>query len=220
MNAPIHFVQDEYSISNINYTAQSLSCHVTDTGNKITESFNLDLNGIYQAKNLCTVLCAEGILMENSFIIKNEEEKAALSNVKGLTGLYGRWDVISRDPTIVLDVAHNEDGIKQLLQQLNAGDRPSVVHFVMGMVKDKDINKVLSLMPKNGKYYFSNAHIPRAMPHQELKQKAAGFGLQGESYDDVNTAIKEAVKNAEESDTIVVCGSVFLVAEVETTLFK
>lgn len=220
MNAPIHFAGDEYAVSNIEYTAQSLCCDVTDTRNKITESFKLDLNGLYQAKNLCAVLCAEGILIDHGFTIKNEAEKRALSNVKKLTGLHGRWDVISNDPTIVLDVAHNEDGIKQLLQQLSVvGGQSSLIHFVLGMVKDKDISKVLSLLPKDAKYYFSNAHIPRAMPHDELKQTAAGFGLRGESFDDVNKAVESARKNAGKNDMIVVCGSVFLVAEVDASLF-
>jgi len=221
MRAPVHFTQDEYSVSNTRYTTEWLSCDVTNTIHKITESFKLDLNGLYQVKNLCTVLCAEGILIENGFPVSTEDEKAALRNVKKITGLHGRWDVISNDPTIVLDVAHNEDGIKQLLQQLAvAGSSWPATHFVLGMVKDKDINKVLALLPNQGNYYFSNAHIPRAFPHDELKQKAAGFGLHGESFEEVNSAIKNAIKNAGKEDVIVVCGSVFLVAEVNTALFK
>lgn len=221
MNAPVHFTQDEYVVSNTRYTAEWLSCDVTNTIHKTTGSFKLDLNGLYQVKNLCTVLCAEGILIKNGFPVSPEDEKAALCNVKKITGLHGRWDVINNDPTIVLDVAHNEDGIKQLLQQLSvAGVLWAATHFVLGMVKDKDINKVMALLPKEGNYYFSNAHIPRAMPHDELKQKAAGFGLHGESYDEVNSAIKQATQNAGEQDVIVVCGSVFLVAEVDPALFK
>lgn len=221
MHAPVHFTQDEYAVSNTRYAAEWLSFDVTNTIHKVTESFKLDLNGLYQVKNLCTVLCAEGILIENGFPVSPEDEKAALRNVKKITGLHGRWDVISNDPTIVLDVAHNEDGIKQLLQQLSvAGSSWPATHFVLGMVKDKDINKILALLPNQGNYYFSNAHIPRAMPHDELKQKAAGFGLHGESYEEVNSAIKQAIKNAGKEDVIVVCGSVFLVAEVEPGLFK
>lgn len=221
VNAPIHFAGDEYAVSNIEYTGRSLCCDVTDTRNKITESFKLDLNGLYQAKNLCAVLCAEGLLMDHGFIIKDEAEKTALGNVKTLTGLHGRWDVISNDPTIVLDVAHNEDGIKQLLLQLSvAGGKSSAIHFVLGMVKDKDIGKVLGLLPEDATYYFSNAHIPRAMPHEELKQMAAVSGLTGQSFDDVNDAVKNAVLNAGRGDMIVVCGSVFLVAEVDTSLFQ
>ena len=216
MNAPIHFAQDEYKVSKINYTSQSLCCDVTDIEHRITESFELDLNGLYQTKNLCAVICAEGTLIQQGFAIKNADEKAALKNVKALTGLYGRWDVISEKPTIILDVAHNEDGIKQLLQQITMVSRESsVLHIVMGMVKDKDVTKILSILPKNARYYFSNAHIARAMPHGELKEKAAKSGLNSESFDDVNMALKAAKKLAAADDIIVVCGSVFLVAEAD-----
>jgi dihydrofolate synthase / folylpolyglutamate synthase len=220
-NAPIHFAADEYEVSNINYSMQLLSCDVKNVEHSITESFELDLNGLYQTKNIRTVLCAEGILMQHGFKIKNADEKQALKNVKKLTGLYGRWDVISSNPTIVLDVAHNEDGVKQLLHQLSIviGDSSSVgvkpaVHFVMGMVKDKDISKVLSILPKNAQYYFTNAHIERAIPHQNLLEKAKAYQLNGVSFEDVNEAIKAAKLNAAVDDIIIVCGSVFLVAEV------
>ncbi|MEP7255082.1 MAG: folylpolyglutamate synthase/dihydrofolate synthase family protein [Ferruginibacter sp.] len=219
MNAPIHFAQDEYKVSKINYTPQSLSCDITDIEYNVTESFKLDLNGFYQTRNLCTVISAEGILMQHGFVIKNSDEKKALRNVKALTGLYGRWDVISENPAIILDVAHNEDGIKQLLKQLTVVSNDlSIIHFVTGMVKDKDVTKVLSILPKNAKYYFSNAHITRAMPHEELKEKAAQYGLSGESFDDVNMALNAAKELAAADDIIVVCGSVFLVAEVDASL--
>jgi dihydrofolate synthase/folylpolyglutamate synthase len=160
--------------------------------------------------------------MQLGFPIKNADEKEALKNVKKLTGLYGRWDVIGSNPTIILDVAHNEDGIKQLLQQLSVVNRElsdvnaekPAVHFVMGMVKDKDILKVLSILPKNAQYYFTNAHIERAIPHNDLLKKAKAYELNGESFDDVNEAIKAAKLNAAAEDIIIVCGSVFLVAEV------
>jgi dihydrofolate synthase/folylpolyglutamate synthase len=221
-HAPIYFAQDEYTVSNIKYTMQLLSCDVTSTEHHITETFELDLNGLYQTKNIRTVLCAEGLLMQLGFPIKNADEKQALKNVKKLTGLYGRWDVISTNPTIILDVAHNEDGVKQLLNQLSFVSHESSVvsrenpalHFIIGMVKDKDISKVLSLLPKNAQYYFCNAHIERALPHKVLLEKAKIFELNGESFDDVNEAIKAAKLNAAADDIIIVCGSVFLVAEV------
>ena len=233
-NAPIYFAQDEYTVSNIQYSIQLLSCMVKSVEHNITEAVELDLNGLYQTKNLCAVLCAEGILMQQGFNIKNADEKHALKNVKKITGLYGRWDVISSNPTIILDVAHNEDGIKQLLHQLSivSGELSDVsgessvvnrklsnIHFVMGMVKDKDISKILSILPKNAHYYFTNAHIERALPHADLLKKAKTYDLHGASFDDVNEAIKAAKQNAIANDIIIVCGSVFLVAEVDKTLF-
>jgi len=214
--APIYFAQDEYLVSNINYSMQLLTCDVTSTAHNVTETFELDLNGLYQTKNIRTVLCAEGILSDHGFHIKNDAEKYALKHTKELTGLYGRWDVINEQPTIILDVAHNEDGIRQLLHQLSVVRRPSsALHFVMGVVKDKDVSKVLSILPKDARYYFSNAHIERALPHKDLLEKGKAFELNGESFDDVNGAIKAAKLNAAADDIIIVCGSVFLIAEVD-----
>ena len=217
-NAPIYFVQDEYKTSNINYTLDYLSLDVTNTTHNITQRFKLDLNGMYQAKNLCTVLYAEGILMNQGFNLSTQNEKLALANVKKLTGLHGRWEVITQNPTVIIDVAHNEDGIKQVIDQLSKINKDSsTYHFVLGMVKDKDVDKVLSILPKNANYYFCNAHIPRALQHDELKQKAAIHNLIGNSFDEVNSAIASAKHHAKPTDVVVVCGSIFLVGEVEVT---
>ena len=214
-NSPIHFAQQEYTVSNISSGTYQLQCDVTSVEYHITEHFILDLNGIYQTKNLRTVLCAEGLLMQLGFTIPNKTEKFALANTKKLTGLHGRWDVIAEQPTIVLDVAHNEDGIRQLLVQLSViSDQFEHLHIVTGMVKDKDVDKVLSLLPKEAVYYFTNAHIPRALPAADLQTTAKEHGLHGKSYDDVNIAIAAAKQQAGINDLILVCGSVFLVGEV------
>ena len=217
-HAPVYFAQDDYKAFNINSTVQILHCTVKNFEHDIEENFSLDLNGLYQTKNLCTVLCAEGILMQKGFTIKNEAEKIALANTKKITGLHGRWDVISESPTVVLDVAHNEDGIKQVIAQLRfLNQAASNTHFIIGMVKDKEVDKVLSLLPADANYYFTNAHIPRAMPAQELQTKAASFNLKGDFYNDVNEALRNARQHAAATDLIIICGSVFLVGEVETT---
>ena len=216
-NAPITFAQNEVTISDISLSTQKLHCKVITKENNTQEKITLDLNGIYQANNLPTILCAEKILIEKGFKIKKEDLQFALSNTKTLTGLHGRWDVIAENPTIVLDVAHNEDGIKQVLKQVNyikTENKNCKVHFIMGMVKDKEVDKVLSLLPVDAQYYFTNAHIPRALPAEDLKIKASSFNLNGNFFDDVDDAIKAAQTNAVEQDLIVVCGSVFVVGEV------
>jgi dihydrofolate synthase/folylpolyglutamate synthase len=95
----------------------------------------------------------------------------------------------------------------------------SVLHLVMGMVKDKDVTKILSILPKDANYYFCNAHIERAMPHLDLLEKAKALELNGVSFDDVNMAINAATQKAKANDLIIVCGSIFLIAEVNTELF-
>ena len=225
LGAPIYFAMDEYECSDINHSQKILTCDVRSTAHDIKESFQLDLTGLYQTKNLCTVLCAEGILTGQGFVIKNESEKTGLQNVKKLTGLSGRWDQVKENPALVLDVAHNEDGIKQILDQVSqtpdSGKNKHYdhIHFVIGMVRDKEVSKMLSLLPVSASYYFTNAHIPRAMPYTELKEKAEAFGLNGAGFDDINVAINAALFNAERNDLIIVCGSVFVVGEVDPVLF-
>lgn len=227
MNAPI-FSASKFRVTNIVASFENLECDVTDLEVNCTEHFVLDLNGLYQTKNLCTVLCAEGILLEKGFEIKMEDEKYAYANTKKLTGLFGRWDVVRKSPVVILDVAHNEDGIKQILESLGFGVRGlelgshpkrSRVFFIIGMVKDKSPEKVLALLPKDAYYYFTNAHIPRAMPFEELKTLAESYGLKGEGFDNVNVAINKALFDAEKDDIIIVCGSVFLVGEVDRDIF-
>src|SRR5688572_1774358 len=176
--------------------------------------YHLDLPGIYQTKNLLTVLEACSQLQQKGWNIQENHIRKALEQVKKLTGLHGRWDIIHEHPLIVLDVGHNEDGIKQILKQIELTDHHDL-HIVLGMVNDKEIDKILKLFPTTALYYFTKAHIPRALNTDELKQKADAFGLKGKIYPDVNTALKEAKDKAAKNDLIIVCGSVFLVAEVE-----
>jgi len=214
MNAPILYASEIYEVTLLENSNQFLKCEVKDSTNQNAEIFSLDLNGNYQLKNLKTVLAAEKILATLGFEIDEPNEKFALANVKTITGLKGRWDVVSEKPLCIHDVAHNKDGINALLQQLKESHQNSNYHFVIGFVNDKDISSVLELLPNNAHYYFTNAHIPRALPHAELKSLANKKNLIGKSYDDVNEAISAAKKMANENDVILVCGSFFILAEV------
>jgi len=138
----------------------------------------------------------------------------ALLNIKKTTGLMGRWECIQQNPRVVLDVAHNEHGIHALLEQLETLSYHTL-HIVTGMVKDKDIDAVLKLLPTNAKYYYTQSHIPRALAANELAIKGNALGLKGTYYEHVNTALDAAKKNANQQDLILVIGSVFLVAEVD-----
>jgi dihydrofolate synthase/folylpolyglutamate synthase len=147
------------------------------------------------------------------FDLRQDKVVKALRQVKKLTGLHGRWEVINEHPQVVLDVAHNVDGIKQLVNQIELSDYRQL-HIVIGMVKDKEIDKVLDLLPKEAEYYFTKAQIPRALPENILYQKASASQLKGEAYAEVNSALKAALAKASTEDLILVCGSVFVVGEV------
>ena len=175
-----------------------------------------NLRAFYQAKmkNLKTVLAAEKMLHQLGFNISNENEKYALANVKKLTGMCGRWDVVSQFPTVIHDVGHNKDGIAEIINQLKRDYSNANYHFVLGFVHDKDISEVLSLFPKDSFYYFTNAHIPRALPYDALQSMGNEIGLLGNGFDDVNLAIETAKQNSKSNDVIIVCGSFFIIAEI------
>jgi dihydrofolate synthase/folylpolyglutamate synthase len=138
-----------------------------------------------------------------------------LATSKEINGLHGRWEVIHAHPTVVMDVGHNEDGVKQIVAQLNESSY-NKLHIIIGMVKDKEIEKVLALLPTKATYYFTKAHIPRALPEAELQSKASVFNLKGKTFENVNAAISTALQHARKDDLILVCGSVFLVGEVDS----
>lgn len=177
------------------------------------DSLEIDLAGHYQRKNILTVIESVLKLNENGFRIEEEHIRAGLGNVRGLTGLMGRWQTISESPRIVCDVGHNEDGIREILNQLAllSYDR---LHIVFGVVNDKDVTSILKLLPVNARYYFCKANLPRALGQEELKNQAQNFGLMGEAYDTVYDAFLAAKNAAEKSDFVFIGGSTFVVAEI------
>ena len=177
-------------------------------------SYQLDLTGVYQVENISTVCCAVDQLRKNGFSISEESLIKGLRNVSTITGFQGRWEKIANNPSVILDVAHNVDGIRQVLRQLEMIDY-NHLHIVIGMVKDKEIEKVLSLLPKTATYYFTQAQLPRALPAQDLEASAKKTGLTGFVFNTVNSAIEEAQKNARIDDLILVCGSLFIIGEVD-----
>jgi len=178
-----------------------------------------DLPAKYQAKNLKAVLVAAQLLSTMGWKVTASKVMKALSQIKKNNGLMGRWECIQDSPRVILDVAHNEHGVHALLEQL-ASLQYQQLHIVTGMVKDKDVQSVLKLLPKNALYYFTQSHIPRALPVEELVAQANEIGLNGHSYEDVNIALSEAIKKANHNDLILVIGSVYLVAEVDRTNFS
>ena len=212
-NSPLFFAQEKFEINSTHYDIEYLEIEITGKEKEEKKKYYSDLNGLYQEKNLLTVLMAIQVL-KNYFPLNEETIKSALSKVKALTGLHGRWEVLQQNPIVVLDVAHNEDGIRQLVIQINQS-KFDQLHIIFGMVKDKDPDKVLNQLPQKAKYYFTKAQIPRALPQDELLQKASQYQLKGDSYPDVNKALKAALDIASEKDLVIVCGSVFVVGEVE-----
>ena len=222
LNAPIYFAEDFIQFKSFQNNWQTSLfefnqplIHLLDAP-LFSKSFTIecDIPGKYQYKNLKGVLVAMQLLSTMGWKINTSKVLKGLLHVGKNTGLMGRWECIQSNPRIILDVAHNEHGIKALLEQLES-IHYTQLHIVTGMVKDKDVNAVLNLLPKKATYYFTQSHIPRALPVSELASKGNAFGLSGSQFENVNIALQTASKNATTNDLILVIGSVFLVAEVD-----
>jgi dihydrofolate synthase/folylpolyglutamate synthase len=212
--APITFADKQRYVSDWQYKRHTLVAEIaTSPVADDKEYYTLDLAGVYQTKNLVTVLAAIHALRHIGWNLPSAKIEKALKNVKRLTGLHGRWELVHEHPDTILDVAHNEDGVRQLVRQIELTDHENL-HIVLGMVKDKAIGKVLELLPPQATYYFTKANIPRALPETELAQQAFAAGLKGHTYPSVAEALEAARSHARAQDLIVVCGSVFVVAEV------
>ncbi|WP_315814334.1 folylpolyglutamate synthase/dihydrofolate synthase family protein [Paraflavitalea speifideaquila] len=211
--SPLLFADQLRYVTDWKYEHHELKVQVTRNGHDERTAYRLDLPGNYQTKNLVTVLEGVDQLQQLGWQLPLETVQEALHQVKALTGLHGRWELIHRHPTVVLDVGHNEDGMRQIVSQIELTNY-NHLHIVIGMVKDKEIEKVLQQLPREAAYYFTKAQIPRALPEDQLAAQAATHDLHGQAYGDVNTALKAALYKAHKDDLIIVCGSVFVVGEV------
>jgi dihydrofolate synthase/folylpolyglutamate synthase len=211
--APLLFADRERSATNWSFTGQDMTVEVTIRHTDIKDYYTLDLPGLYQTRNLVTVLQSVHTLRERGWKIPDAALREGLAKTRVLTGLHGRWEKIREAPAVILDVAHNEDGFRALVAQLEITTFHQL-HIILGMVKDKDHRAVLHLLPPTANYYFTQASLPRALPAADLWAAAEEAGLTGQSYPDVNTALTEAIAHAHKDDLILVCGSVFIVGEV------
>jgi dihydrofolate synthase/folylpolyglutamate synthase len=176
----------------------------------------IPLLGKYQKHNLKSVLATiYQIDLLGDFPISDESIRKGLACVVKSTGLQGRWQLLADNPKIICDTGHNEDGLVMVMEQLKA-EKYKKLHIVLGMVNDKEVDKVLALFPKKAIYYFCKADIPRGMPVDELTAIAEDLGLKGKSYSSVSNAFSDARANAVANDLVFVGGSTFVVAEVLT----
>lgn len=173
--------------------------------------FSSDLKGNYQKENINTTVTTLKNL--RNFNINDGHIINGLNKVIKNTTLLGRWQTISKFPLVICDTAHNEDGLKKVLHQI-AEINYSKLHFVLGVVKDKNIYNILTLLPKDAIYYFCEANIPRSMDKEDLQKISLEFNLYGGVYSSVKEALLHAKLKATDNDLIYVGGSTFVVAEI------
>jgi dihydrofolate synthase/folylpolyglutamate synthase len=213
-DAPIFFADQEYKTE---YALLSIDgkqvLSILKNGKPVFKKFKLDLAGNYQQKNVPTVLQTLEILIQRGWKIDDEAIYNGLSQAAKITGLMGRWQIIGNNPLVVCDTGHNEDGLKMVMEQIG-NTAFKKLHIVFGVVADKDLMRVLQLLPVDATYYFTKANLPRALNEHELMKHAAEFGLKGESYQSVIEAFETAKEKAGKNDFIFVGGSTFVVAEI------
>jgi len=190
-NAPIYFASDE------NFP-----------------DYPCDLQGDYQKKNKAGVLKSIEILRKLDLKISETAIRKGLENVVKNTGLKGRWQIVREDPKVICDTAHNKEGLEIVLTQLKR-EKAENYFFVLGFVKEKNLDEVLALFPKKARYFFCKPDIPRGMDEHELQKKALERGINGQIYPSVKTAYQAALKVASKNDVIYVGGSTFVVAEMD-----
>ncbi len=207
--APIIFAEDEKIIHSSLKTA---SGWLFDT--KYHLHLKGELSGYAQIKNAATVLCTIKELQKLGYVIPSKAVYSGFAYVNELTGLMGRWQIIQEiNPKIVCDTGHNAAGMKYIVEQLTT-ERYQTLHFILGMVNDKDISNILTMLPKKAIYYFTKASIPpRSRNERELEALARKQGLTGYSYPTVAEAVQAAKDWAAPNDFIFIGGSNFIVAD-------
>ena len=212
-SAPLVFASDNYAASS-RVDDGNVEMDIVRNGEPVLHALHLPLQGVYQRKNVAGVLQSVDIMKTHGWRISDKSLSAGLENVVANTGLRGRWQILGTHPLKVCDTGHNVDGIREVVNQIN-DQQFRQLHFVLGMVKDKDVSAVLALLPKEAIYYFCQAKIPRALDAYLLEAECRNNGLNGIVIPDVNDAIRMADRQASREDMIFIGGSTFVVGEIE-----
>lgn len=179
---------------------------------EILKTYESDLKGNYQQKNIKTVVQTIKII-QNIFKISNENIENGCLNVIKNTGLKGRWQILQKQPKIICDTAHNKEGLIYVVNQLKDENYKNL-HIVFGVVNDKDVDSILPVLPKNAIYYFCKPNIPRGLDVKALQLKFSQNGFSGKYFPSVEKALNAAKNEAKKDDLIFIGGSTFVVAEI------
>jgi len=215
-NCEIRFADKTYqakNVTHVNNGKQLLKMDFTRKGNTVLSNLESELIGLYQQKNIPAVLCAVDELRRKDFFIPEISVRNGIKNVIKNTGLLGRWQILGSNPLVMADTGHNEAGIKEVLFHITQTPHKQL-HFVLGVVNDKDVASMLNLLPKDARYYFCKANIPRGLNADELASLASTHNLRGEVYPSVKSAMEAAISIASADDLVFIGGSTFTVAEV------
>lgn len=212
VGAPIYFATRDYQCRSAGRTREGQQVAVSFQGQP-QATYLLDLLGSYQSKNLGGILASVDRLRERGWTLPESAVRQALSRIQKLTGLRGRWEILGEGPLLVCDTGHNKDGWSEVLHNISLTPHKAL-HMVLGVMRDKDLSKMLPLLPPQAHYYFCQTDLPRALPSEELAAIAREYNLQGQAFTHVQQALHAARTHAHSEDLIFVGGSTFIVGDL------
>jgi len=199
---------------------QCLRGNVLRKGKLRIANIQSPLHGVYQMKNIVTVVEACRLMKMQNIPIRKRHVRNGIQKVIQNTGFAGRWEVFKSKPTTICDVAHNNEGLRIVFSQL-MDLRFNTLHIVIGVNNDKNLDDLFQILPQNAEYYFCKANVPRGMDAAVLSEAAQKSGLNGKAYPSVAEAYRAAIANAhKEKDLIFAGGSTFVVAEIPPLIKK
>lgn len=208
LSSPITFAEDTPEVTEAQTESDGTMSFVSSHYGHI----HYGLGGYYQAKNANTILHAADHLLQDGVIRHADSIPQGFADVCPNTHIMGRWQICQRSPLVVCDTGHNVGGWQYLSRQIT-GVTCRQLRMVFGMVDDKDIQTVMTLLPKNAMYYFTKATTHRAIPEDKVKECGAEHGLKGKTYGSVTEAYRAAMDDAQPDDFVFVGGSSYIVAD-------
>jgi dihydrofolate synthase/folylpolyglutamate synthase len=219
VSSDLIWAEAEWDVLDLGITAGLRETEVQDKKSGQKTKHLLSLLGDYQLKNIKGILSCLRVLQAMGFAVTDAHIRLGLKQVQTNTGLMGRWQILQKNPTVVCDTGHNEDGIRMVIRQLDSL-KPRQLWMVWGMVSDKEHGKILKLLPKNAHYLITEPRSPRAMPREKMNALFLENGLETSIFDTVPLALQYALHKADKEDIIFIGGSTFTVADIPFEKFS
>ena len=209
--AELYFSEDYFKVRTLNENYIQL---IDQHRKPLTQAFESPLKGLYQKENIRNTYMAFSILKTLKHIYASQDDfRQAMHNFNNLSPIYGRWQILEKSPLTIVDVAHNEAGLYTTVENLKPLNY-SKLHLVLGFSNDKNIAKLLQILPQEASYYISQAQVPRAESSENILKLAQTLNLKTQAYPTIPSAFQAAKAIASRDDCILVCGSIFVVGEV------
>ena len=215
LNSQLIYAQQEWTLHGVEHFDDD-NQHFSLVRERDGRGYELDIDllGDYQSHNIVTVCAAADYLAEHTpLTISRRAHRQGLASAAASTGLTGRWQVLSREPYMVCDTGHNAHGMRYVAKQLEALECDRL-YCVIGFAREKDLDKIMPLLPAKAYYIFTRAQIDRARAVEDIAAKADELGLKYECQPTVREAIARARCLALANDAIFIGGSNFVVAEI------